>query len=183
MVYATNALTYHLLPELQGIIQPIRGQAVATAPVPRLWDFDWSANDGYEYAIQRVDGRIIFGGMRWRSPSQEVGVEDDTMIEPNVSRSLRAFLSDNFEALSDIAIEYEWTGIMGFTPDENPLIGELPHRSGEYIAAGFTGQGMSLGFLAGKALSDLIAGRDDISLPAAFAPGRFGQLAVAKGND
>jgi len=173
VVYATNALSHHLLPELKDVIQPVLGQALATAPLPRLWDFDWSANDGYEYAIQRADGRIIFGGMRWCSPSQEVGLEDDTTIELSVSQGLRSFLREHFEALRDIKIDYEWTGIMGFTPDEQPLIGELPHRPGEYIAAGFTGQGMSLGFLAGKVLADLIARRGDISLPAAFAPERF----------
>jgi len=173
VVYATNALAYHLLPELKDIIKPVRGQALATAPAPRLWDFDWLANDGYEYAIQRVDGRIIFGGMRWRSPSKEEYIEDDVSIDHRVSQGLQAFLSDKFEPLRDIKIEYEWTGIMGFTPDEQPLIGELPHRPGEYIAAGFTGNGMSLGFLAGKVLAELIAGREGAPIPAAFAPRRF----------
>jgi len=174
VVYATNAYTHHLLPELQEIIVPIRGQAVATEKVPRLWDFDWSANDGYEYAIQRQDGRIILGGMRWRSPTQEVGLEDDATIEPTISQSLRTFLSNTFAALRDIKIEYEWTGIMGFTADENPLIGKLPHRPGEYIAAGFTGHGMSFAFLTGKMLAELIAGRDSVTIPKAFSPERFG---------
>ena len=62
MVYATNGFTHHLLPELTSVVVPVRGQVLATEPLPRLWEFDWLANDGYEYAIQRQDGRIIF----WR---------------------------------------------------------------------------------------------------------------------
>jgi gamma-glutamylputrescine oxidase len=173
VVYATNALTHHLLPELKDAIVPVRAQAIATEPVPRLWDFDWSANDGYEYAIQRQDGRIILGGMRWRSPTKEVGIEDDESVEPNVSEGLRTYLGECFEALRDIKIDYEWTGIMGYTKDDLPLIGELAHRPGEYIAAGFTGQGMSYGFLAGKTLAEQLVKKTSSKIPKTFDPNRF----------
>jgi gamma-glutamylputrescine oxidase len=175
VVYATNGFTHHLLPELQSVIVPVRGQVVATAPLPRLWEFDWLANDGYEYAIQRQDGRLIFGGMRRQSPTHEIGVEDHDTIEPNVRQGLQRFLQEAFESLQNIRIDYEWTGIMAYTPDENPLVGALPHRPGEYIAAGYTGHGMSLGFLAGKALAERIAGVAATPLPQAFEPNRFEQ--------
>ncbi len=173
VVYATNGFTRPLLPEFQEVIVPVRGQVVATAPLPRLWEFDWLANDGYEYAIQRQDGRLILGGMRRQSPTHEIGIEDHNTIEPNVSRGLRQFLREAFQALENTRIDYEWTGIMAYTPDENPLVGELPDRPGEYIAAGYTGHGMSLGFLVGKALSEHIAGQPTLPLPRAFNPSRF----------
>lgn len=174
VVYATNAYTHHFLPELKDVITPVRGQAVATEPLPRLWDFDWLANDAHEYAIQRQDGRVVLGGRRRQSPTQELGVEDDSTIEPHVSRGLRQFLQEAFEPLQAARIDYEWTGIMAFTPDENPLIGPLPHRPGEYIAAGYTGHGMSVGFLAGKTLAERIAGKGETPIPKAFDPGRLG---------
>ncbi|MBD0269485.1 MAG: FAD-binding oxidoreductase [Cyanobacteria bacterium Co-bin8] len=179
VVYATNAFTHHLLPNLKGIITPVRGQVIATEPVPRLWDFDWLANDGYEYAIQRPDGRIVFGGMRWRSPTREIGTEDATVVEPNVSKGLRGFLCEAFAPLRDAKIEYEWTGIMGYTPDENPLIGELPGQPGEFLAAGYTGHGMSIGFLAGKALAEMIAGQPQTPIPKAYRSDRgFASVAI-----
>jgi len=173
VVYATNGFTHHLLPELKETIVPVRGQVVATEPLPRLWEFDWLANDGYEYAIQRQDGRLILGGMRRQSPFHEIGVEDHSTLEPNVSQGLRQFLKTAFKSLKDARVDFEWTGIMAYTPDENPLVGEVPGRPGEYIAAGYTGHGMSLGFLAGKALSECIAGKQTAVIPRAFAPGRF----------
>jgi gamma-glutamylputrescine oxidase len=173
VVYATNALAYHLLPTLKGVIVPVRGQVIATAPTAQLFDFDWSVNSGYEYAIQRQDGRLIFGGMRWKSPTQEVGIEDDSTLEPLVSDGLKAFLQDAFPSLRDVAIEYEWTGIMGFTADENPIIGELPDRPGEYISAGYTGHGMSVAIAAGKAIAEQISGSAQILIPKPFRPERF----------
>jgi glycine/D-amino acid oxidase-like deaminating enzyme len=174
VVYATNALAHHLIPQLKEVIIPVRGQVVATAPTAPLFDFDWLLNDGYEYAIQRQDGRIIFGGMRWKSPTKEVGIEDDTALNPSVSEGLKTFLRETFTPLSDIAIEYEWTGIMGFTADENPIMGELPHRPGEYISAGYTGHGMALAIAAGKAIAERIAGSAQTPIPRAFRPERFG---------
>lgn len=173
VVYATNALAYHLLPMLKGVIVPVRGQVIATAPTSQLFDFDWSVNNGDDYTIQRQDGRIIFGGMRRKSPSQEIGIEDDATLEPVVGEGLKAFLRDTFPALRDVAIEYEWTGIMGFTADDNPMIGELPGRPGEYISAGYTGHGMPVAIAAGKAIAEQISGSAQTPIPKPFRPERF----------
>ena len=36
-------------------------QLIMTAPMPKMWDFGLSANYGYEYFMQRPDGRILLG--------------------------------------------------------------------------------------------------------------------------
>ena len=113
--------------------------------------------------------------MRWRSPTQEWNVEDDHQLEPFVSQGLREFLLNYFEALPNVQIEQEWTGIMGFSPDDNPLIGELPGYPGEYIMAGYTGHGMSIAFGAGKAIALMIEGQEP-ELPDSFSPARFREL-------
>ena len=118
-------------------------------------------------------GALFFGGMRRQSPTHEVGIEDHDTLEPNVSKGLRQFLQEAFGLPQKIRIDYEWTGIMAYTPDENPLVGPLPNRPGEYIAAGYTGHGMSLGFWVGKALAERIAGGTATPLPQAFDPNRF----------
>jgi len=173
VVHATNAWARGLIPRLEKIITPVRGQVIVTSPMPRLWPFGLVTNLGYEYWVQRPDGRIVLGGMRWKSPTQEMNNDDDASLNPQVSAGLREFLPGHFPALRNVEIEGEWTGIMGFTPDFNPLVGPLPNRPGEYIAAGFSGHGMPLTFYAGKAVAEMIAGREPEVFVEAFRPNRF----------
>ncbi len=172
IVYATNAWTRNLLPQLNEIIVPVRGQAIITAPALRQWNFGLVTNHGYEYCTQRPDGRIVLGGMRWRSPTLEVNCDDDGSLNPEVSAGLRGFLPRYFPALREVQVEQEWAGIMAFTPDYNPLVGRLPERPNEYIAAGYSGHGMPITFGAGKAIAETIAGKES-GLVEAFLPGRF----------
>ena len=177
VVHATNAWARRLVPALDGVIVPVRGQVIVTEPVEPMWLFGLSTNLGYEYWLQRPDGRIVLGGMRWITPTQEVGTDDDTVIEPAVSRRLRAFLPQHFPALANVRVEHEWTGIMGFTPDRAPLVGPMPGSPGEYLATGFHGHGMPMTFYAAKAVAEMIAGREpEVFVPEAFLPARFARL-------
>lgn len=38
-------------------------------------------------------------------------------------------------------LEYAWTGVIGFTPDMVPLVGDIPGLKGQYVAAGYCGHG------------------------------------------
>lgn len=173
LVYATNAYTAELLPELAGFIVPVRGQAILTEPAPRLWDFNFLCNEGYEYVVQRQDGRIVLGGMRHKAHGREWNVSDDSRIDPAVSEGLRAFLPRHFPDLARVGVEMEWTGIMGFSHDANPLVGRLPGSRNRFVAAGYTGHGMCMAFAAGKALAEMIEGREPGIYARAFDPGRF----------
>jgi len=174
VVHATNAWARQLLPSLEGVVVPVRGQVIVTEPAPPIWSFGLSTNFGYEYWLQRPDGRIVLGGMRWLTPTKEVGLDDDSVVEPTVSQGLRAFLPRHFPALAGIRVEREWTGVMGFTDDRAPLVGPWPGAPGEWVALGFNGHGMPMAFLAGRAIAEMIAGRSaDTVVPAAFAPARL----------
>ena len=50
------------MPALDGVIVPVRGQVITTAPAPPMWTFGLSTNFGYEYWLQRQDGRIVVCG-------------------------------------------------------------------------------------------------------------------------
>lgn len=149
------------------------------------------------------------GGMRDKTPTLEVNSADTTTLNPDVSAALREYLPRHFpqlrahcvdntgsvtaastsagDAPSSISVESEWIGIMGFTPDRNPLVGPLhsrapvaadspgvPHVSNEFIAAGYTGHGMPVAFLAGKGIADLICGvESEVPIPRAYHPSRF----------
>jgi glycine/D-amino acid oxidase-like deaminating enzyme len=49
-------------------------------------------------------------------------------------------------------VERRWGGIMGFTPDQLPLLGPVPGRRGTFISAGYSGHGMGFAFLAARVL-------------------------------
>ena len=70
-------------------------------------------------------------------------------------------------------MEYEWSGVMCYTPDGQPLVGALPGRPGEYIAAGYTGHGMPLAFMAGCCVAELALGAPPTIMANAFSPKRF----------
>lgn len=81
----------------------------------------------------------------------ELGVADDSLLNATVGKYLKGFLPKHFPSLSgpeaDQIIDYHWTGIMGFTPSRNPIVGpvyvEGILQAGQYILAGFSGHGVS----------------------------------------
>jgi gamma-glutamylputrescine oxidase len=64
VVYACNAWCRQLLPSMEDILVPVRNQVIITRPLPRLWAFTISTNDGFEYMMQRPDGRVVLGTVR-----------------------------------------------------------------------------------------------------------------------
>ena len=56
---------------------------------------------------------------------------------------------------SGAAVDHLWTGIMAYTADEVPLVGELPGSDGQYIVAGFNGGGMDRIFLSARGIAKM----------------------------
>jgi len=176
VVYATNAYMPHLVPEMDGIIIPVRGQIVLTSPLPPIYTRSIAFGD-YDYCIQRQDGRLVLGGKRWdgQDGHGQAFIYNDSEIEPGIGQALRGWLQNMFgidlvkdkeeliQTESDLKcyIEREWTGIMGFTRDILPLIGRWKeHGDGaEYVLGGFNGSGMTHCFKAGQDIANLIDSR------------------------
>lgn len=97
--------------------------------------------------IQRpTDGKpLIFGGRDLAHPRKligPIGDMDDTTTTPEIVQALLQFPIDHIRGWGDrSSARYAWSGIMGFTADEFPFIGELPGRTGQFVAAGYTGHG------------------------------------------
>lgn len=162
VVHCTNAYASTLLPEVSGFIVPVRNQVFATEPIAankRPFDCLIGANYGFDYFGPREDGRIVFGGGRFNAVGMELGVADDSSLNENVSRHLHGFLPKHWAALQDVKVDMEWSGIMGFSRDRLPLVGEVPGAAGQFICAGFTGHGMTRAFLCAKAAALMVAGK------------------------
>ena len=162
VILATNAYSGQLYPPLQKYITPCRGQVLAQRPNAALL-----LAGGLERSFGVVDeatcdhylicrppgsgqaGDIIMGGARGIAEGKEVGVLDDSTINSVVSENLRSEVWRVFgrngqqragEDEEDTIME--WTGIMGMTKDELPLVGEVEGQDGLFVCAGFNGHGM-----------------------------------------
>jgi 4-methylaminobutanoate oxidase (formaldehyde-forming) len=76
--------------------------------------------------------------------------------------------------LREAAIERHFNGPESFTPDNLPLVGEVPEVRGLFVAAGMNSQGILLGPGVGRAIAEWIVGGAPTMDVAELHPGRFG---------
>ncbi len=175
LVLATNAWLPEMASQLgthwlSACITPTRGQVIATEAVSeRLFPCPCGGDEGYQYWRQLEDGRLVIGG--WRNKSFETeNTLDETPYEV-VQQYLDAFMHETLR-LPEVNIEQRWAGIMAFSADGLPLIGTLPGTSHCYISGGYTGHGNAYALHAGKMISELIQGKEQVDA-GLFDPGRF----------
>lgn len=152
VVICTNARAGELCPSLADKVDPVRGQMLATAPLPPLFPCPIYANHGFDYWRQDEAGRLVLGGWRNLDPGAEVG-HAETLYDP-VQARMTEFVARI--GVDPQGITHRWAGIMGFSRDGLPLVGAAPGLGGAVVAAGFTGHGFGFAALAGAALAGLV---------------------------
>lgn len=114
----------------------------------------WRANQGFEYWFPRLPKEpsndvladtsqnpliILGGGREATAPVYELGIADDSTLNPVVGKTLRAFLPAIFSASPAVRteeydageqrshweVEQEWTGIMGYTKIGDPFVSHI----------------------------------------------------------
>ncbi|KAF2199067.1 FAD dependent oxidoreductase-like protein [Delitschia confertaspora ATCC 74209] len=177
LIFATNGYTAHLLPEMQSLIVPLRGQMTmqlpgssSTLPTPLPTTYSFIYKSGYEYMIARPSEQgsdkqqhVLIGGGLCRLPeggANEYGTCDDGVLNDDISKYLGGTCSGYFgkESWGEGMVKNEWTGIMGATADGRPFVGRMPEREGVWICAGFNGHGMVLCLKSAEALVHMIRG-------------------------
>ncbi|KAI5292093.1 hypothetical protein KEM52_006632 [Ascosphaera acerosa] len=109
----------------------------------------------------------------------ELGVTDDSTLNPTIAQHLSLGLNRVFTSAQGepFVVKSMWTGIMAFSTDEMPWVGRVPESatgrvtptsifasrpesvpSGEWVAAGYSGEGMVQAWGCGKAVSMMILG-------------------------
>lgn len=160
IVLATNGYTAALYKKLQGVIVPLRGQVTAQRPgsgmpTPSLkTTYSLHYDDGHEYMIPqqtgtRFEGDIIMGGGLRKVAEgglSQYGETDDSTRDEIISNHLHNCTQDIWgknwgEDHMDGRIRAEWSGVMGFSADGFPMVGEIPDEKGLYICASFQGHG------------------------------------------
>lgn len=138
----------------------------------------WSAiyAHGFDYITQSPgeDGALYLGGgfgQAGLENDEDIGSTDDSQLSAHPLRHLEAVPGKVFAHAEGSKVERKWTGIMGFTGDYMPLVDRLsaeisgreecdPAAGGEWIAAGFNGYGMVHSWLSGKAVANMLTGRE-----------------------
>lgn len=145
-----NGYSANLLPELHSLIKPQRGQVIVTEPTRALIQGPCYLVKHLCYFRQMKTGEILIGGFRNLDVDNENTELDATTDK--IQEALSTFVKNYFENTSDLKIKNSWSGIMGFTPDEQMIIGELPSHKDVYVMGGCSGHGMGLSFHAAKVM-------------------------------
>ncbi len=171
VICACNAMTRTLLPALARCFEPIRGQMLATDPLPRLFRMGMAVDWGSVYWRQADHGAILLGGYRGLDPEPETGCVAE--LNPRIQAALEAFLPEAFPGFPAFRVRRRWAGIMDETRDGRPIIGAVPDTPNCWVIAGFGGHGLPGALGASKALTDRItAGTSSVNLQA-YDPARF----------
>jgi len=162
-------------------VAPRKGHIVVTEPVPRLINTYWLDASYFEavaeeeeaLAVAMVLGQTRSGNILLGSSRQFVGFDRSTdyrVIGKMIARCLR-FLP----ALKDIHAIRTYAGLRPYTPDLLPIIGEADTVKGFYVATGHEGEGITMGPITGKLISQMITGQE-LDLPVEeLALSRFAQ--------
>jgi glycine/D-amino acid oxidase-like deaminating enzyme len=174
LIVANNAWMSRLVPDLGRLITPVRGQAVAFAPIPPTFRSGMTARvtPTEEYWQQTLDGSIILGGCRTVRPDHDEGILD-CRPTAEVQAALEQVLPPLFPQLGQLRVTHRWAGPMGFTADRLPVLTCIPERSA-WAAGGFSGHGMSLTMVLGAQLASLALGQDGDPRLRYFHPSRLG---------
>jgi len=149
VILATNAFANQLFPDLK--VTPGRGQVLVTKPIPGLkLKGTYHFNEGYYY-FRNIDGRVLFGGGR------NLDFETEATWEfghtEKVKEKLTAYLNEVILPGQNAAIDYWWSGIMGFGDDISPIVKQVEPNI--FCAVRCNGMGVAMGSLVGEEVAEL----------------------------
>lgn len=153
-----NAYLPMVLKNFKNLITPNRGQILVTEPLPQFVKGPCYLTKYLCYFRQLPSGHLLIGGFRNLSIETENNLLDQTTEV--IQEALIKFVRDTFKHGKSAKVAYQWSGIMGFTPDEQMIIGALPENPGVSLMAGCSGHGMGLSFHAAKVLTGSLFGRE-----------------------
>lgn len=170
VVNATEAYTPALHPQFHDLVRPLQAQSACgtrRTPAPA---FGFIGKRALWFGDRRGE-HVLFGTYATRIPD---GVADQN----RPSRFLtECALGEMMSCTGRFAMEvpHEWSGAMGLTADEYPLVGLIDGKR-QYLIGGMCGSGNGAAFNAGRCVvnSDLGGSEDpDDYLPEYFAPSRL----------
>jgi len=155
LVVASDGALPALVPEYAGRVRSRRLHMVATEPAqPALTERLVYSRWGYEYFQQRPDGRVLAGGFSDVDGESSYTADDSGSGE--MWDRIERFLREDLDVHARIT--HRWAGVVGYSEDRLPFVGEVPGRPGLYAMGGYSGTGNVPGFMSGREVADTIAG-------------------------
>jgi sarcosine oxidase subunit beta len=171
VVFACGAALADFVPALRSAVEPVRGQVLATEPLPPLFPAAMAVDWGTLYWRQTAEGVILLGGYRALDAARETGREE--RLNPQIQQALTSFLPHAFPDFPAFRVSHRWAGIMDCPVDGRPLLGALPGLAHQWVIASFGGHGLPAGIGAGKALAEAIVTTRTPPALERFDPARF----------
>jgi glycine/D-amino acid oxidase-like deaminating enzyme len=156
IIVATNGYTGRLMPWLQRRIISTESMIIATEALPNdlaksiipngrmIWDTKIFL---FYFRLSPDGKRLLFGG-RPKSPGKT--------LRENAAFLYRDMLRV-YPQLKDIAIDYAWSGKVGFTLDRSPHLGR---KDGIYYSLGYCGHGVAFATYLGEKLAQMVQGKE-----------------------
>jgi sarcosine oxidase subunit beta len=160
-------------------IEPIRRQIAVTSAIAGLRsDFPFVIDFSRALYFHR-EGRGILTGMSNRDepPGFDTRVDDAWRLH-HFEQAM-----ERLPLLADAEISAEWAGLYEVTPDDQPILGSLPHADGSFVCAGFSGHGLMHGPAAGLLMAEeILDGRAHTIDIDSLRWARFAEGAVGAGE-
>ncbi|HTL11361.1 MAG TPA: FAD-dependent oxidoreductase [Bdellovibrionota bacterium] len=158
VVLCTNAYTPLFSSFFEGLVDPYRGQIIASKPLKHRFPVKHahSFDHGYQYAVVTEDNRLVLGGWRNHSSTREMGIYSID-INTHIEQGLKQFAQDYYGIGEKIEWSHSWAGIMALSKTSLPFIGNTSSPR-IYSCLAFTGHGFSWAHGSAKLLADIMAG-------------------------
>lgn len=163
VIHCTNAYAAYLLPGLTRFITPRSSQVSSFTPrlslsgeyAPKHTMALRYGRDHFFSFNTLKNGTILFGGTGTREEKDiDKNFDRITFNDAQYSKVLASNSAREFDGLCQEpkssplqhgeGLDYSWTGIIGTTLDNAPLIGPIDGLQGQWICAGFNGHGRSI---------------------------------------
>lgn len=148
-------------PNWEKLVRPQRGQVIVTEPLPRRVKGPCYLTKHLCYFRQMPTGELLIGGFRNLDLDNENTYNDQ--VSDKIQNALFDFTKNFFDFTMHAKIKNQWSGVMGFTPDGQMIIGETPQFKNVHLMAGCSGHGMGLSFHAAKVLVESL--NDEMAIP------------------
>lgn len=154
VILALNGYLPQFHSSFKDLITPSRAQMLAVE-IEQEFDCPSLYYDPEERVYWRrgQDNTLLVGGKRLLDERGEVG--DFDKVTPAIQAGLEGYL--RMMGLK-YRVLHRWSGTMGFTEHELPIVSRINGPIEAYAIGGFSGHGMGLGFLSGKEMAELVHG-------------------------
>lgn len=156
VVLAMNAYLPQFHPAFKDLVKPCRAQMMAVELENDI-DAPGLHYDSPERVYWRKshDKILLIGGKRTLDENGEVG--DYEKISPLIHAGLEDYLRDQLQLKYKVI--HRWSGTMGFTGHELPIITRAEAPLETFVIGGFSGHGMGFGFRSAQEMARLVTGK------------------------